>query len=127
MSGAIAASIFRHTSAVWADMPDVRLNYDIIFVVFFGILVFSASIGLLKKRKWGYEIAMLFNYILGLSLILPFIAIAIFYFENNIPISEMSKLEYFGNNLNNLVIGSVSVFFIILMNKANIKTLYKKK
>lgn len=125
MFSTIAASIYRHSSEDWARMSDVTLNYDLMFVGAFGLFALAASIGLLKKKKWGYAFAMAFNYILALMAFLPICALLIFNLQNDIPLSEIAKLKWYGNNLDNLFISAVSIILIVFMSRSNVKTLYK--
>ena len=119
--GAVAASIFRHSSGAWDIMPNVRMNYDILFVGGFCCLFIIAIIGILKRKRWGYEFTMCFNYILVMLAFIPII-IGIFYvLKSSIPFHLIWEA-----NLQNLVIGLVSIIFVFFMRRPNIKLLFEK-
>ena len=83
VAAAIGGSINRHASSTWDAMPDVRLNYDLMFVGAFALLLILSLIGIYKKKNWGYVWAMTFNYILISFSITPSIAVLIFSFNKD--------------------------------------------
>lgn len=120
----ITSSIKRHLSAEWNRMPDLRLGYDFLFVGVFGLLFLMTTIGLLKRKKWGYDCAMCFNYILALMALVPVIALVLFNWEHGIPLSEILKIDW-SFHLGNILISAVSVVFISLMRRSNIKSIFQ--
>jgi fluoride ion exporter CrcB/FEX len=118
--GTVAASINRHTSATWNQMPDVRLKYDLLYVWVLGVFLLLASIGLLRKKKWGYKLAMSFNYVLAALAFIPIIGLVIFY---KVSLSETVAMTW-PANLNNYVISVISIVFIILMGRRNVKAIF---
>ena len=119
--GAIAASIFRHASGSWDIMPDVRMNYDILFVCGFCCLFIISLIGILKRKKWGYEFTMCFNYILIMLAFIPIIIGIIYALKSSIPFHII-----WNANLQNLIIGVVSIVFVFFMKRSNIKSLFNE-
>lgn len=118
------SSVNRHSSAEWKRMPDVRLNYDLLFVGVWGLLFLLAAIGLLKRKKWGYDCAMCFNYILAFMAFIPFIGLVLFNWEHGIPLSEIIKIDW-SFHIGNILISAVSVVFIALMRRSNVKSLFQ--
>jgi hypothetical protein len=125
MVGTVGASINRHTSEFWAAMPDVRRNYDLFFVGAYGLLFLVALIGILKRKKWGYEFTMAFNYILALLAFIPVVGLIIFNLRNGIPLSWIADLDWRINS-DNIIVSSVSIVFIVFMRRPNVKSLFNK-
>lgn len=115
------ASWMRHHDPAWQAMPEVKIKYDVLFVGVFGLLCLASSIGLLKKKQWGYHLTMAFNAILAFLVIVPFIALTVFNFEQHLSLFQAVK---HGWNTNNFIISFISLMFIVLMNKKNIKSIY---
>jgi hypothetical protein len=73
----ILGFVYRGHNAAWAEMPDVRWNYD-----FFGIMVVALALvvagGLWFRREWGRTLALslcfiVFFMFLGIRLLAPFL------------------------------------------------------
>lgn len=117
----VNASLMRHKSSTWQAMPDVEIKYDVLFVGVFGLLFLISSIGLLKKKQWGYQFTMAFNAILTFLVIVPFISLTVLNFEQNISLSQAVRYSW---DTNNFIISFISLIFIILMNRKTIKSIY---
>lgn len=64
---------------------------------------------------------MAFNAILAFLVIVPFIALTVFNFEQHLSFSQAVK---HGWNTNNFIISFISLMFIVLMNKKTYKSIY---
>ncbi len=126
MVGAVNGSISRHKSEFWQGMPDVSRNYDLLFLGAYGCLFLMSLVGILKRKRWGYECAMGFNYTLSALIVIPFIAIFIFTITNGIPLSFLSQIDL-ATYLNYIVVSTVSIVFIFFMRRPNIKSLFNKR
>lgn len=127
MVGTVRAAIYRHTSESWQCMPaSVIRNYDLMFVGAYGCLFLISLVGILKRKRWGYECAMGFNYTLSALVIIPFIAIFIFTITNGIPLSFLSQIDL-ATYLNYIVVSIVSIVFIFFMRRPNVKSLFNKR
>lgn len=123
MASTVGASIARHESTEWDKMEGVRLNYDILFVGVFGIYCLVSIVGLLKRKKWGYSSAMGFNYVIAFLSVVPVLGLLFFSLRNDISLSEAADANW-GLTPTGLALGIISLVFIALMRRQNVKSVF---
>lgn len=112
--GLINAGYYRHTSHDWRGMTESRLNYDLLFgslVIFLVICI----IGLFRKKKWGYYLAVSANATLTISPICVLVVTLVMTYQ------ELSILDIFQINSENLITGAISLVFWVWLVKSDIR------
>ena len=106
----------RFLSREWGSMVDVRNNYTALFV-FVIILLLAAVIGLLRKKKWGYNLSVTSNSIMAMIPISWFL-VSFFW------LPSLSAKEILNIHSSNLIVGIISLFFWVTLKYSNIKKVY---
>jgi hypothetical protein len=115
--GLIGSFYERHTSLGWNNMPEVRIEYDLIFGLIVLYLV-VASIGLIKRKRWGYILSIAANSILVVTPLLIFIVVLIM-------LNELSVIDQVKASAGNFLVSLVSITFIYLLRKKQVKCLFQ--
>ena len=123
-TGAVIGSVNRHSSPTWDTIPDVRLNYDLMFVGVFGLILLISLIGIYKKRSWGYNSAMFFNYILVTFSVTPIIGMLIYAFINDFTISNLMEIDWSFTSAG-FFTSAISIVFVVYMRKSHVKSIFK--
>lgn len=124
MVALVMAAADRHASEFWDSMPDVRQNYDLLFVGVFGGMFLASVVGVLKRKKWGYEFIVSFNYVLAFLSFIPIIGLAIYCFKSGVPVSEI-PLKDVAPNIYNGTVSIVSLAFALLIRRKNVSSVFK--
>ncbi len=114
---ALIGVIFRHSSAEWENMKNVRLEYDLLFGLGLSILSTLAIAGLLLRKEWGRQFSIAFcsilfftNFILRLSVYIYFK-----YFKN---------VDVMVIDPDAIVISILSLLFLVLLTRNKTKKLF---
>ena len=114
--GIINAAIGRHTSEVWEGMTGARSNYNFLYAGI-GLLLLTSIVGILLKRKWGYELTLSANSTMTL---LPLSIFCASFFL----LPSYSTIEIITLHATNLTIGLISLFFWVYQVRSGIKAKY---
>ncbi len=114
--GLFNAAFARHNSDDWNNMQDVRLNYDFLYGGV-AVLLIVAAVGLLLRKKWGYNLAKSLNCTMVLFPVSLFVATLI-------ATPELGSYEAFKINIQSLGAGVVSMLFWVCLFRADVKTIY---
>ena len=121
MGAIFLAALSRHESEFWDSMPDVRRNYDLLFVGVFGAIFLISSIGIILQKKWGYEFTVSFNYLLAFLSFIPLLGLIFYFLKEGIPLSELT-LEMVKPNIDNAIISCVSLIFALLIRRDSVSS-----
>jgi len=103
--GLIDAAINRQTSPQWKEMSNVALEYNLVYGSL-GIFLVAGIVGLLKKKRWGYSLALSVN---GTLAVLPLtIFVTSMVLLPDAPLSELLELQII-----NLIAGLISLGFFV--------------
>jgi hypothetical protein len=118
--GLVGAAIDRMTTSFWHDMPDVKMNYDIIWGIV-GLFVAFTIFGMLLRKKWAYQFAIALNGIFTILPIMIFVTTTIMFWQ------ETNLVDSFIHYSLYLIIAIIScIFALSLMFSKNIKNAYNK-
>lgn len=117
--GITNAGLSRFNSEEWENMSDIRLNYTIFYGAIMLLLVFSI-IGLLLKRKWGYELAQASNFSMALMPISIFVL-------SLVMLPTQSVAQQLSIHSLNLVVGVISLYFGLSLALSGVKAKYVRQ
>lgn len=117
LGASIVGVISRHQDPNWASMADVRLKYDMLFGLGFSLLCIVASIGLILRKKWGWEFALSLNL---LVLFVSFILRVGVYIWTYYSYSEGVLVT----DIDSITMSIFSIFFIFAISNRRIREQY---
>lgn len=116
--GIMNATLERFSSEDWNSLDDVRLKFTLLYSLV-SLLLGGSILGLLLKRKWGYELALASN----ASMV--FLPISLF-IVTLILAPTMSTSDLISSHSLNLVVSSISLVFWVAQMHAGIKSKYAR-
>jgi hypothetical protein len=107
----------RGMSREWEQMKDVRLKYDLFFGFGFSTLCILAIVGLLLRKEWGRQCSIAFCFTLFFSHYIGRVGVYLYWgysIKESIIVVDPDAI----------VISILSVLFLVLLSRANIKDFY---
>lgn len=112
------AAYVRHTSPSYADATELRLMYDLIYLVGLGGLILLAILGIILRKKWGYSVSIIVN------AVIPVLALGIFIigiFMTDLQFGDVLRI-----NANNLAGGFVSFCLLLSILTRDVKGYFQE-
>ena len=123
-SALIIDAIARYASALWSSLPDAVQNASIISIGMLVCMFIAATIGIIKKKKWGYDFTVSLNYVLGILSFIPIAGFAIYCLKTGFPVSEI-PLEYVTPNILGAIVSVVSLIFALLIRRKSVSSVFE--
>jgi hypothetical protein len=124
MVAMVINGIARYSSILWSEVPDIEQSKFFLFDSLLVCIFIISFVGVMRRKKWGFEFTVSLNYVLTIWPFMPIVALAISCFKSGLPISEI-PFEYVTPNIVSVIIAVISLIFVLLIRRKSVRSVFE--